>query len=338
MNHTLRSIYALVVLALSLANAGAVLIETSWAGSNPNWFDPDNWNPVGVPDGSTNATLDDNSSVTIDGGLGTATTVGLHVGGVDGTSTLSLINAATLNSGAATIGQNSASVGVVNLDGSGWLSTSSITIGGFGNGSVSIINSGSISATTIYVGTGDGGTGLLDLGDSVSGSSTVSGAIVVGGGGTLTGNGFVFALPTTIESGGHLAADNSRALQFAPDSNLILSSGSHLDFSLGEGNATFLSVIGADFSADSVTVNITELSGFGNSSVYDLLNFFDANANTVTLANFTLGAGVTGYELAINDSVLQLVATAIPEPSTYAALFGAGALGLAILRRRRLGA
>jgi fibronectin-binding autotransporter adhesin len=246
---------------------------------------------------------------------------------------LSLGSSATVNAtGSINLGWNSGSNGTVTVDASS-LGASSITIGNYGNGSVSLTGGSALSATIINVATGNGGTGYLDLGNVDSGTT---GEIVVNSGGTLTGNGYVLFVPTTINSGGHLAADSSHRLQFAPGSNLTLASGSQLDFSLGEENATFVGLVGSDFSADSVVVNISQLAGFGGSSIYDLVDFTGANENAVTLGNFTLGAGVSGYELAINGNVLQLSATAIPEPSTYALLAGAGALGLVMLRRRRL--
>jgi hypothetical protein len=98
-----RSICSLA--ALLLATAGLMRAQTEWAGSNSNWFDANNWNPVGIPNGSTTTTLSDNSSVDIDGGLGAASTAGLMVGGTSGTSTLNLFNGATLGTSTAIIGQ-----------------------------------------------------------------------------------------------------------------------------------------------------------------------------------------------------------------------------------------
>lgn len=53
--------------------------------------------------------------------------------------------------------------------------------------------------------------------------------------------------------------------------------------------------------------------------------------------DFTFGATIPGYTYALTETTLQLTATAstIPEPSTYAAIFGAAALALACYRRRQ---
>ncbi len=55
------------------------------------------------------------------------------------------------------------------------------------------------------------------------------------------------------------------------------------------------------------------------------------------LGDFTLGTTVSGYTygLAMIGSTLQLTASAIPEPSTYAAIFGALSLVGATVWRRR---
>jgi MYXO-CTERM domain-containing protein len=67
---------------------------------------------------------------------------------------------------------------------------------------------------------------------------------------------------------------------------------------------------------------------------YSALSFDPADT-----ANFYLGANSNASvsrALAIDDLVLSATATAIPEPSSFAALAGLGALGLvACLRRRR---
>jgi hypothetical protein len=74
--------------------------------------------------------------------------------------------------------------------------------------------------------------------------------------------------------------------------------------------------------------------GSGVSVSYSALSFDPADT-----ANFYLGANSNASvsrALAIDDLVLSATATAIPEPSSFAALAGLGALGLvACLRRRR---
>ncbi len=110
-----------------------------------------------------------------------------------------------------------------------------------------------------------------------------------------------------------------------------------------------------------------ELGGTGRGTTYDALNvtgalafggtlvvatidgFAPAAGNSFDLFNFTTGAStfaaVTLPALGSNliwdtsalytTGVLSVVATAVPEPSAYAAFAGAGALALAWWRRRR---
>jgi hypothetical protein len=62
--------------------------------------------------------------------------------------------------------------------------------------------------------------------------------------------------------------------------------------------------------------------------------------NSFTATDFSLGTTISGYSyaLATAGNMLQLTATAsaIPEPSTYAAIFGALSLVGAALWRRRV--
>jgi len=87
-------------------------------------------------------------------------------------------------------------------------------------------------------------------------------------------------------------------------------------------------------------------AGYHNS---DIVTFFDTHGNTATLLyGTTIGQYVTGtftaadttqiinlgpYSPQINAATLGLVA--VPEPATYAAIIGALALGLVVLRRRK---
>lgn len=78
-----------------------------------------------------------------------------------------------------------------------------------------------------------------------------------------------------------------------------------------------------DFSTSSPAFNgeaIFDLSAYSNTNLFPALN---ATGNVVVWnGSATLGTW-------------QVVGAAVPEPSTYAALAGLGALGLAMLRRRR---
>ena len=57
--------------------------------------------------------------------------------------------------------------------------------------------------------------------------------------------------------------------------------------------------------------------------------------NTTPASDFSQSAATEGSVDSFAPDSAALSVSAIPEPSTYAAIFGAGALGLVVLRRRR---
>lgn len=249
-----------------------------------------------------------------------------------GAGSLEMDSGSTITAGTyIRAGWNTGSMGVLVIDGSTLSAGTAMQIGHFGTGILGLTNGAILSTPLLSIGSGNGGVGMVNLGD-VAGLSGV-GAINVNGGGFLWGNGFISGGPVTVGSGGHLVLDQDNVLEFAAGSNVTLATGSQLNFTLNENAASYLTIVGSDFTAGAVTVNITEDGGFGTGGVtYNLLDFSAANPNSVSLANFSLGWSVTGYELAVNGNVLQLVA--VPEPATCGVLAGAVVLGLAIVRRR----
>lgn len=144
----------------------------------------------------------------------------------------------------------------------------------------------------------------------------------------------------TVNSGGRLLFHDDATV--AAETVLTLNSGAILGFYLGQtASSTLFIADGATFvgpAAGTVTFDFHDLGDFA-AGTYDLIDASSAGAirNNWLASNFAVGTGIAGYtySFAINGDVLQVTATAVPEPATYAALAGALALGIALWRRRR---
>lgn len=116
--------------------------------------------------------------------------------------------------------------------------------------------------------------------------------------------------------------------------------GSDVTFSINSAT-TFGRLLGAG-TADltGVTINIgTSLANgfsFADGQVYDFTSgtFTGATLNVASLPTLNGGLAWNTSQF-ISQGLLTVVSTAIPEPSTWAALFGVSALGFAACRRRR---
>ena len=206
------------------------------------------------------------------------------------------------------------------------------------------------------------GTGTLKLEDpnTYSGGTTVSagvlvvsntegsgvgtGALVIQSGALLRGSGIVGGA-TTIEAGGILGAGgmSETAGNLTFTSGLTLNDGAIFKFKLGTASDK-ISLLGGVLTGaatpGSLTINLDAGTGF-SAGTYTLFDFSSGGTRTSSfdVADFTLGTTMSGYSynLALNggSSMLQLTASAVPEPSTYAAIFGALALSAAGWHRRR---
>jgi len=216
-----------------------------------------------------------------------------------------------------------------------------------------------LTGTNTYTGATTVSAGRLTINGSAANS-----AFTVNSNATLGGSGTVGAL--TIASGGTLAPGNSPGTLHAGNTTW-LGGGSYAwqinDATGGAGaagtNWDLLSITGTlNLSAlTSETPFILSLASLTAGDAAGLVADFDATQNhAYTIATAT--GGITGFDASdfsiltdhfINDLQggawslhsdgynlnLAFTASAVPEPSTYAALLGLAALGLALWRRRR---
>ena len=235
-----------------------------------------------------------------------------------------------------------------------------------GNGAL-LINgvSGSKFSITGNSNTYGGGTtingGQLGV-HNTTGSALGSGAVTVNSGGRLEGSGsFTGAL--TLNSGAAVIADpklsvgattiNGGANYYFLLANATGTSGTDLGLLSISGALTLSATSGNQITITPVTFNGSSPGAAANFNPFSnytwnlttgatsLVGTFAANDFTVQTGSFqnTFGNGVfsvgqsgDGINLVLNYTA----ATAIPEPSTSAAIFGVGVLGFVVHRRRRL--
>jgi fibronectin-binding autotransporter adhesin len=207
-----------------------------------------------------------------------------------------------------------------------------------GTGSLAQTGTGTLalSGANTYAGGTTISAGTL-LANNTAGSALGSGPVTVGSGATLGGSGFIAGL-TTLGSGAILDPGSSPGtLTFT--GGLTLDTGSILNFQLGTvsdlirvSGGTLTGPIGTG----GVTLNFSDSGGF-TAGTYTLINYTSATLGNFESGDFIIGSSISGYtyDLALAGDTLQLTASAIPEPGTYAAIFGALALGFAAYRRRR---
>jgi hypothetical protein len=275
---------------------------------------------------NNSGTIDGSSSgVAIAGGTGDLTvnydggSIQGAINGGSGNNTLSL-GAGVTHSYATSNFQN---VNVASGKGtlSGVVSGSTLTKGG--NGTLEL------TAANTYSGGTTVSTGTL-LVNNISGSGTGAGAVTVQSGATLGGGGLIGGL---LSVQGMIAPGNSIG---------TLSTGSNVTWNGTIANKWAFE-LGAANTSDRLNVGGNFLKSTGSDFYFDFLN--SSTTGTYVLADWSgttnfvagdfnyadLGGGLTGT-FAINGNQLEF--TAIPEPSTYAAVL-AGAAGLFVAIRRR---
>lgn len=290
--------------------------------------------------GGANATFNVNGNIYTRnaGGAG-----GVVLGGLTGSGTLS--------------GQTNTTVGDVAyvIGGKNLNSTFAGTVINGTNGTASIrkVGTGTQTFTGSLVGNGsivvNGGTALF----SGTFTKTGTGVITVNTGGTLGGVGGILGGAATIASGGTLRpntapTDNTSRLSFS--TSLTLASGSATTFDIDGSNFTGVTLSTAETLTFGGAAKINFVSTI-DPGTYDLFNFTDSNTGNFASVDITQGLTSIGgltldtgvWSATYGDrsySFSQLtgdltVLVAVPEPSTWAAIFGAVGLAFAAGRRRR---
>lgn len=181
----------------------------------------------------------------------------------------------------------------------------------------------------------DGGSLIVD-GSLASGS-----AVTVNSGGTLGGSGTIRGT-TTLASGSKLSAGSNSAATLTFSGGLDIAAAAN-------DSAAFVFTLGTSFDKivagsltlgtgviDAADFSFTTGSGFADGQSYTL---FESTSVAGTFTSFFLtnigGSGIDGT-VALDGNNIVLTTSAVPEPSTYAALLGGTALLAAgIVRRRR---
>ncbi|WP_438479960.1 beta strand repeat-containing protein [Oleiharenicola lentus] len=276
----------------------------------------------------------------------------IRLGGLQGNQTVDLRNASNAAITVIVGGNNSSTAYSGAFTGTGNFSKT-------GSGTLTLSGT---SSHTGYTSVGDGT--LI-----VNGSVATSNHTEVAGSGRLSGSGTVGAL--TLYFGGSVAPGNSPGTLNA--GNTTWNGGASYEWEINNSaNPSAPSAAGTNYDLLSIsgtlTINATQGNEFtiklasllANNTSGDALNFNAAQNYTYTIASATGGIlgfdadaftiNSTGFTNATNGGVWALTlgnssrnlnlnftaaAAAIPEPSTYAAIFGALALGLTIYRKRK---
>lgn len=227
-----------------------------------------------------------------------------------------------------------------------------------GAGSIVLSGTGTVtlSGNNTYTGTTTINAGELNLtgklgntavtvasGATLSGTGTITGAVTVSGtiapGGNSPGTLSVGA--TTFAPGGRFLWELNQTAGTAGSSSgwsllaisgaLNLTATSSSPFTINLASLTLANAAGTvddfDPTADYSFTFLTTTTG---------ITGFDASAFAFETTDFQNPfSGVWSIAQSGNDLTLNYAGSAIPEPSTYAVLFGAGALAFAALRRRK---
>ncbi|MBW8780263.1 MAG: PEP-CTERM sorting domain-containing protein [Verrucomicrobia bacterium] len=238
-------------------------------------------------------------------------------------SSVTTTSVSTIDANSYSVAINSAisGVGGFNISSSSSPGTSTVTFGG----------------TNTYTGATTVTAGTL----SVTGSLASGSAVSVASGGTLRGTGTINGA-TTIASGGILAAGTSAASIGILTFNSTLDvTGATVSLKLNSTGGTFDLLTSSDavtLGLGTATLSLSDIgsgSWTGTSSAFTILHGSSISGTFAGLSDgSTITVGANSFTINYTSSDVTLTASAIPEPATYAAIFGALALGMGLMRRR----
>ncbi len=299
----------------------------------------------------------------------------LFLTGANTQNGLLINNGTVIVSGSGTLGRSSGELNLAQSTGRLNLNGTSQSVGNLTGASGSTIFNDSTGTSTLTIGSGGGtggtfagaiidnntGTGKMALTKIGSGTIILSGANTFSGGTTVSAgvltlgasNALSGATGSVTVNGGKL---NSSVSAATLGGNLVFSSGTISPNDTGVGTLTLAAGKSFSMSGGTLALNLgtafdqitgtgalsltggtiafdTTGAGFSYTSSYQIFSGF---GNTSFSALTLSGYDSVNYLASISDSgVLSFATAGIPEPSTYAAIFGATALGLAAWRRRR---
>lgn len=286
----------------------------------------------------------------------------------DGATARTILNAVSVG-GDVTLG-DSTNTGTLTLNGATNLGgsvrqltvASDVQIGGnITNGGITKLGSGllTLSGTNTYSGATTISNGGLKLNGSLANT-----AVTMAGGTTLSGTG-TFGAGTSVTINGTHSPGNSPGVQTF--NNLTYNSGAAINWELASNKSSATGVAGTDF--DQIVVNGAlnfagatglnlSFNGAGSTLTWGD-SFWSSNQSWVVFSNASAPTGFSNlalntlnwadsqgtlfstalpngsFTIGLNGNDVMLNYSAIPEPSTYAALAGVAALGAVIWRRRR---
>lgn len=286
---------------------------------------------LGAASGTTtlalqNSTLDMNTADAgaVSFGTSTSTTItNATFAGIKGTRDLSLLNSNTTPAAVAlTIGNNT-----TNQSYSGILSGTGASLTKVGT------NTQTLSGANTYTGATIISNGTLRVDGSLASGSAVS----VAAGATLRGTGTIGGATSVAGTGTVAAGINASTIgTLTFSSSLTAVSGATFSLKLNGTAGTFdLLTSSGVVTLGSSTLSFLEIgsgSWTGTTSAFSIVH---GSSIVGTFAGLSNGAAITigANVFTLNYGASDVTLTAIPEPSTYAALVGVLVLGGAVLRR-----